>query len=91
MPKMIKGKIVGIENHGSIWQMRVVTGKGRIKDTVDIMGDWREMSNGIESAFGDPRNAIGKEILFKPDSIFGATYWRPVKSSGGKCHHKRKK
>lgn len=91
MPKMIKGKIIGIENHGSMWEMRVSTGKGKIKDTVTIFGDWRPMRDGIEAAFGNPENAIGKEILFKPDSIFGATYWRPVGSSGGKCHHKRRK
>jgi len=70
----MKGIIRNIRNLGTIWQI-VVTSRG--KETV-ISGDWRPISYGIEDAFGSPENAIGKEIEYKPDPIFGASSWFPT-------------
>lgn len=70
----MKGIIKDIRNLGTIWQIDV---KGK-RGTTTISGDWRPISEGIEDAFGSPENAIGQEIEYVPDPIFGASSWQPT-------------
>jgi len=71
-----------------MWKVVVKDQKGR---TTEIMGDWRPMRNGLDSAFDissdefpyvSPekirKNVIGQEIEYVPDEIFGATSWKPT-------------